>query len=137
MYARQLLLPVLYIGLAIYAIVMGIIIWIAVEVSSWWLLLGLLPTFFAVVGGLLWLIIWTLAGRIGPQLSPRQKKATKKVVNDVGKVAEQLGIGRIVLMYRIIKDVASKRKSSQTFIGELAETPGKLHQDFDDLRRLF
>lgn len=137
-YAQQLLMPILWIGLGIYAFVMAIIIWIAYVASPWWLLLALMPTALIIVGVLLWAIVWGLSKRLSPPLDKKKRQATKKFVSHIGRVAEQIGTPKFVLVFRVIRDVLSApTNSSQTFIGEIASTPGEMHRDFEKLRELF
>ena len=137
-YALQILRPILWIGLGVYAIIMGLIIWIAADVSSWWLLLAIVPSLIFVVGLLIWVIVWTLARRLSPQMNKTQKKATKKFVSHIGKTAEHMGTPRVLLIVRVIKDVLFPPvNGNRTFIAELAQTPGDMHRDFEQLRKLF
>jgi membrane protein implicated in regulation of membrane protease activity len=136
-YATQLLLPLLWTGLAIYAVLMALIIWIAAEVSPWWLLLAFVPTIVFLVGLALWVGSWILSKRLAPIMNKEQKKVTKKFVGHIGKVAEQVGTPRFILVFRIIKDVMMRPNSGQTFIGELSQTPGDMKRDFEHLRSLF
>ncbi len=136
-FAKQLLLPILIGGVAVYAVLMAVIIWLTVALSPLWLLLAILPTFLFFIGMVLWIIARVIANRIAPDMNKTQKKATKKVVGQVGKVAEQLGTPRFVLLFRIIKDAVFPPKRRRTLISELADTPGQLHRDFEDLRKLF
>lgn len=136
-YAKQLLWPILFIGVGAYTAIMLIISWIAYIVSPWWLLLAFVPTVLFCVGLAIWIGVRATASRIAPDMNQRQKAATRKVVKLVGSVAEQLGTPRFVLIFRIIKDVVFPSSSKQTLIGELTETPGQLHRSFDELRKLF
>jgi hypothetical protein len=136
-YATQLLWPILWIGLGTYALVMTLIIWVSVEVSPWWLLLAFVPTIVFLVGLALWVGSWILSKRLAPIMNNAQKKATKKFVSHVGRVAEQLGTPRFILIFRVLKDVMSQPNSGQTFIGELSQTPGDMKRDFEHLRSLF
>jgi hypothetical protein len=136
-YAKQLLRPLLFIGVGSYAVVMAIIGWIAYAASPWWLLLAFIPTLLFCVGLAIWIGVRVTASRIAPDMNRQQKTATRKVVKLVGSVAEQLGTPRFILIFRIIKDVVFPPSSKQTLIGELAETPGQLHRSFNELRKLF
>ena len=136
-YAIQLIWPLLWIGVGVYGVVMAIVIWIAVVASPWWLLLALVPTTLFCVGIALWIGVRITAHRIAPTLNKAQKSATKKVVAQVGKVAEQLGTPRFILIFRIARDVVFPPRSSRTLIGELTDMPGQLHHDFEALRKLF
>jgi hypothetical protein len=136
-YATQLLLPLLWTGLAIYAVLMALIIWIAVEVSPWWLLLAFVPTIVIIAGVAVWIGAWILSKRLAPVMNKTQRKATRKFVGHIGKIAENLGTPRFILVFRIIKDVMTRPNSGQTFIGELSQTPGDMKREFEQLRSLF
>lgn len=136
-YAKQLLIPILWIGLGIYALVIALVVWIATAVSPWWSLLGIVPTLLIIVGLLLWVIVWSLARQLSPPLSKRQRTATKKFVTHIGRVAEHVGTPKFVLVFRVIKDVVFPPQTSRTFIGEISQTPGEMKRDFEKLRDLF
>lgn len=136
-YAKDLLLPILFIGVAAYAIIMALVIWITVAVSGWWILLGFVPTVLFCVGLAVWIGLWIAATKLSPDMNKTQKQGTKKVVEQVDKIAEQIGTPRFVLIFRIAKDVIFPSKTSQTLIGELTETPGELRRSFEALRKLF
>lgn len=136
-YAKQILRPLLFIGSGVYAVVMALVIWIAVAVNPWWMLLGTLPTILFCVALAIWIGVRTAASRLSPDMNKAQKAATKKVVARVSTVAEQIGTPRFLLIFRIVKDVVFPPKSNRSFIGELADTPSGLKKDFDALRALF
>ena len=136
-YASQLLKPVLWIGTGVYVLIIGIIIWAGTASSPWWLLFTIMPTALFVIGLAIWVGIWVMAKRLAPEMNKPQRVATKKVVKQVSTVAEQLGTPRFILIFRLVKDVIFPRTTKQTFISELAETPGQLHRSFQELRKLF
>lgn len=120
-----------------YALVAALVIWIAYAASLWWLLLGIVPTTLFCVALAIWIGVFVTAGRLAPDMNREQKKATKRVVKEVGSVAEHIGTPRFILIFRIVRDVVMPPRTGQTLIGELAGTPGKLHREFEALRKLF
>lgn len=136
-YAQIILRPLLIAGIAVYAVVLAIIGWVAYAASPWWWLLAIVPTIIFLAAVVLWMVVFLLSKRLAPQMNKAQRSATKKFVGHLGKVAEHVGTPRFVLIFRVIKDVIMPPKSGQTFIGELAQTPGELRRDFDAVRRLF
>jgi len=136
-YAKRLLTPMLWIGLSAYVLVMALVIWIAVTVSPWWLLLAFLPTILFCVAMAIWIGVRVTASRLSPTMNKAQKVATKKVVDLLSDTAERVGTPRFILIFQVVRDVMSPRKGRQTLIGELTETPGQLRHSFDDLRKLF
>lgn len=137
MYVRQILQVILIVSLIIYAVVMAIVIWLSADISPWWSLLGIIPTLLVLIGGFIWVIVWTLSKRLAPVMNKRQRTAAKKVVHNISEAAERLGTPRFLLLINVIKDVVFPPKDGQTYIGELAGTPGKLKTDFENLRKLF
>lgn len=136
-YARQLLWPFLWVGVTAYIVIMLLIGWIASVASQWWWLLGIGPTILLVIALLVWLFVYLLAKRWSPILNKRQKSATKKFVKHIGKVAEQMAMPRFVIIFRVLKDATMRPTSGKTFIGEIAQEPGEMRRDFDELRSLF
>lgn len=136
-YAAQLLWPLLWIVLGVYGVVLLLVIWIAVAFSPWWLLLALLPTVLFAACMALWIGSWILTKRLAPLTNSEQRKATKKFVKHLDQTAVHLGTPRFVLIYRMVKDAIVRPNSRKTFIGELAQTPGDMMQDFVRLRSLF
>ena len=136
-YARGLLWPILWVSIAVYVLIMGLIGWVAYAVSNWWWLMGIGPTLLFIVALVAWVTVYLLAKRLSPPLNRRQRVATKKFVNHLGRVAEHMALPRFVIIFRIIKDVLTRPTSGRTFIGEIAQEPGEMRRDFDDLRNLF
>ena len=136
-YALQLIYPLLWIGIGVYAIVMIIIGWIASMASAWWWLLAIVPTFAITVGIAVWIIVYLLAKRLAPRMNRKQTAATKKFVKHIGRIAEHLGTPKFVLIFRVVKDVIARPASGRTFIGEITQEPGEMRRDFDELRSLF
>jgi len=137
LYALQLIYSILWIVLGIYIAIVVIIGWIATSVSAWWWLLAVVPTFFILVGLVIWIIVYLLAKRLAPPMNRPQKTAAKKFVRHIGRIAEHLETPKFVIIFRVLKDVVISPVSGKTFIGEIAQEPGEIHRDFEALRRLF
>lgn len=136
-YAQQLLLPVLWIGVSVYVLVLTLVIWIASISSPWWTLLAVVPTVLIVAGIFLWVVVWALAQHLAPPLNAEKRQAAKQFIAHISRVAEQAGTPKFVLIMRVIQDVVFAPDTSRTFIGEIASTPGDMHRDFERLRELF
>lgn len=136
-YAKQLLWPVLFIGLAVYAGVIGLIWWITTMASDWWWLLAIVPTCFVIIGLGVWLIARTLILRLAPTMNAKQKSATKQFVKRLNNVTEQLGTPKFIIIYRLVKDALMRPASGKTYIGEIAQEPGDMKRAFEELRGLF
>ena len=136
-YALRLVQPLLWIGAGIYILLMVIIGWIASVSSDWWWLLAIIPTVVAALGAAAWVTVYLLAKRLAPEMNRKRTAATKKFIKHIDKVAEQAATPRFVIIGRVIKDVVVRPTSGKTFIGEIAQEPGEMRRDFDELRSLF
>lgn len=136
-YVKQTLKPLLLIGIAVYVVLVAVIIWIAVAVSPWWLLLGVIPSILFCAGLAIWVTARIIANRIAPSMNGKQRRAARKVVGRINSAAEQMGTPRFVMFIRIIKDILFPPASGQALINELVGTPGELKREFEALRKLF
>ena len=136
-YAKQLLWLALWVGLAVYGILLLLIGWIASSVSNWWWLLAFLPSLIMTILAIMWLIIWVLARRLAPEMNKEKKKAAKTIIDHIIRLAEHVGTPKFIIFYRLVKDVVSPQTAGRTYIGELTSEPGELHKEFEQLRRLF
>lgn len=137
LYARRLLWPFLWTGIGVYILIMAIIGWIASISSNWWWLMGIGPTLILIIGAIIWLTGYVLVRRIAPTMNTQQTKATRKFIGHIDKVAEHAGTPAFVILFRIIRDIATRPQSDRTLIGEWVREPGDIHHDFEALRRLF
>lgn len=137
LYVKRLLLPILAIGLGVYAAVIGLIWWIAASASNWWWLLAIVPTLVILVGLAIWTVVRVIVGRISPPMNKRRTAATKKFIERIDGVAEHIGTPKFVIIYRVIKDVLFRPTSGKTYIGEIANEPGAARREFDELRSMF
>lgn len=137
LYARRLLWPFLWVGIAVYALVMGLIGWVAYVASNWWWLLSIGPTLLLSIALMIWLTGYVLVRRIAPPMNKRQTKAAKKVIGHIDRVAEHVGTPPFIILFRIVRDSVTRPQSDRTFIGEWVREPGDIHHDFETLRRLF
>lgn len=136
-YAKRILLPLLAIGVGVYVVVICLIWWIVSISSAWWWLLAIIPTFIVLVAVTIWVVAWVIVSRISPAMNLKQKRATKRFITRIDKVAEHIGTPKFLIIYRIVRDVIAQPTSSKTFIGEIAQEPGEMRRAFDDLRSLF
>lgn len=136
-YAKRWLWLPLALGAGVYIVLMVIIGWIAAVASPWWWLLAIVPTFVFLIALTLWIIARVIAGRVAPVMNKRQRKAARKFIDRLDKVAEHLGTPKFVVLYRIIKDIVVRPTSSKTYIGEITQEPGEMRRAFDDLKTLF
>ncbi len=136
-YAKRFLWPLLAAVVVAYIVILALIGWISAVTTGWWWLLAIVPTFILLVAVTIWLIIWVILSRLTPTMNQRQKKAVATFIRRIDKVAEHIGTPRFVILYRILRDVITRPTSSRTFIGEIAQEPGEMRREFDDIRSMF
>lgn len=136
-YAQGLLWLPLFIGCAIYAVIMVIIGLVAYASSAWWWLLAIGPTIIFLVALTIWIVVYLFAKGIAPPMNKRQRKATKQFVGRLSTAAEHLATPKFVLIFRVIRDMMMRPTSDRTLIGTLAHEPGEMRREFEELRKLF
>ena len=136
-YAKRWLWLPLVVGIGIYAVIIGVIWWVAAIASPWWWLLAIVPTLVFLVALTVWGIARVVTHRIAPPMNKAQRKAARAFVRRIDKVAAHLGTSKFVMLYRIVKDVMVRPASGRTYIGEMTSEPGEMRRAFDELRRLF
>lgn len=134
-YGRQLLWPVLWIGLGIYALVFGLTWWLAYNLSSWWWLIELFATPLFMIGLLLWSACFVIIRRIHPKLNKDQRKLVREIVGHATHIAAEMGTPKFIILGRIVRDVVFGTSVRGSYIGELTAEPGEAKRKFDELRR--
>lgn len=133
-FANRLFYPVIITGIIAAVIVSGLVLWLTTLSSWWWLLF--VPVVMAICIGLAVFIIIKLVIRsITPSQTREQKQSAKQFVDKLQTVAEATQTPKVVLLFRIVRDIAAPKESG--FIGNLATTTGSLKSDFTDLARSF
>lgn len=134
-YGRQLLWPVLWIGLAIYLVIFGVTWWLATSFSNWWWLIELFATPMFFVGTLLWIACFVTIRRIHPKLNKEQRKLVREIVGHAAHIAAEMGTPKFIILGRIVRDVVFGTSIRGSYIGELTAEPGEAKRKFDELRR--
>lgn len=136
-YAKRWLWLPFAIGTFGYLFIMIIIGWVAAVADPWWWLLGIIPTILFLIALTIWIASRLIIARVAPVTNSAQRKAARRFIDRIDKVAEHAATPKFVIMYRILKDVIIRPTSSKTYIGEIAQEPGEMRRAFDDLRSLF
>lgn len=133
-FANRLFYPVVITGVVAAAALTGLVFWLTTFSSWWWLLF--IPVVMAICVGLAVFIIIKLVIRsITPSQTRQQKQAAKQFVDKVQTVAEATQTPKVVLLFRIVRDIAAPKEGG--FIGNLATTTTSLKSDFTDHVRSF
>lgn len=133
-FARRLLYPIVIIAsILLTLLVVGIIL--LGTLSTWWLLL-LIPAvmLFCIVAAVL-TIFWLTIRLVRPAQTKTQHRAVKTFVDKLQRLSDTAQTPKIILLFRIVRDVAAPRKDG--FIGSLADDTASLKRDFRELQQLF
>lgn len=134
-FARQLLLPVLLIAIAVVVIFWIALLFLVSQVSLWWLLLLILlipaTLIFGVIGGGLWFGV----SKLTPPLTERQKTAAKHFVERTGTYSNIIGMSRYLIAFHIVRQVIQKKP--KTYVTELIGHSTELRDDFYTVRDEF
>lgn len=133
-FANRVFYPVVIVAAIIAGLLLALVVWLT-TIDGLWILLAI-PVIIAIsiAGGLL-AVIKLLIRSVTPAQDSAQKKATKSFVDSLQRVSDVAQTPKIVLLFRIARDVAAPRESG--FIGTLATDTTSLHGDFRALSALF
>lgn len=133
-FALRLFIPVVVISMILATLLIIAVVSLS-TLSEWWLLL-LIPVIIliSVTIGVL-AISWLVVRTVRPVQTRSQLLGVKAFVDKLQRVSEAAQTPKIVLLFRIIRDIASPSKNG--FIGTLTEDTSSLTRDFRDLQKLF
>lgn len=133
-FAKRLLVPIAVISALILAL-MIIGVMLLASLSQWWLLL-LIPVviLLCVTLGVL-VIMWLVVSTVRPVQTKAQHVAVKAFVDKLQRLSDAIQTPKVVLLFRIVRDVAAPRKDG--FIASMTDDTASLKRDFQELRKLF
>lgn len=130
----RMLMPMIVIGTIAALACLALGAWLIAQSAWWWILEAAF-----IVGTTIFLLLAAVATfairRFAPQQTPEQRKAVRAYADKLQRVAENLGISKFMLLFRIVRDIIWPRE--QTFIKMIANDSSSLHTDFIALQRLF
>ena len=133
-FARRLFFPVaITAGVIFTLLIIGVLL--LTTLSQWWYLL-LIPIMIllCVAGGVL-AVVWLTIRTIRPIQTRTQHTAVKTFVDKLQRLSDTVQTPKIILLFRIVRDVAAPRQDG--FIGSIADDTTSLKNDFRDLQKLF
>lgn len=133
-YANRLFLFVAILFSLSAAILFGLSIWLTSLSDWWWLLVALLIVAFSI--GLGVLVVFKLVIRtVRPYQTKQQRAKAKNLVNKLESLSETAQTPKLILLFRIIRDIAAPRSSG--FIGSISNDTTSLKHDFIELTNIF
>ena len=133
-FARRLFFPVaITAGVIFTLLIIGVLL--LTTLSQWWYLL-LIPIMIllCVAGGVL-AVVWLTIRTIRPIQTRTQHTAVKTFVDKLQRLSDTVQTPKIILLFRIVRDIAAPRKDG--YIGSIADDTTSLKRDFSELQRLF
>lgn len=133
-FANRLFYPVVITGAVVAGLLVALASWLTTLSSWWWLLF--IPIVMAIcIGVAVFIVVKLVIRSITPSQTKQQKQAAKQFVDKIQTVAEATQTPKVVLLFRVVRDIAAPRESG--FIGNLASTTGSLKADFTEHVRSF
>ena len=133
-FARRIYAPVLIVAIIIAVVLIGLMIWL-VTVSAWWLILAV-PVFFVIlVASVIFIIARIIIVLVNPGQTKQQKKDVKGFVDKLQNLSEVTQTPKPVLLFRIIKDIASSNQDG--FVKRTIGHTLSLRTEFEAIQRSF
>jgi len=133
-FANRLFVPVAIVcgGIAVVLIAIPLFL---MQFNHYWLLL-LIPIIIVVCAGLAVFTVIKLTIRtVAPTQTRSQKQAARQLVDKLQRLTEVTGTPKIVLLFRVVRDIAAPR--SNGYIATLATDATSLKRDFMDFQKSF
>lgn len=133
-FATRLYLPIAITLTIILLCLVAISVWLTTLSSWWWVLCGVLIVLSVLEIGV-FVVLALIIRVVAPLQSRAQKTQTKAFVDKLQRVADVAQTPKIVLLFRVVRDMIWTRKKG--FIRTLSDDTASLKQDFVELRRTF
>lgn len=133
-FARRLLLPITIVaGIVLTLLVIGVIL--LGTLSSWWLLLLIPVVMLLCIVAAVVTIMWLTVRLVTPPQTKTQRRAVKTYVDKLQRVSDAAQTPKVILLFRIVRDVAAPRKDG--FISSITDDTASLKRNFRELQQLF
>lgn len=133
-FAKRIYIGVAILFVVVAAIVLGTTAWLASLNVWWWLLFAALAIFASIGLGIL-VVVGFIIKSVTPMQSKAQKAQAKSFVDKLQNLSETAQTPRLILLFRIIRDIARPRE--QGFISTLSSETTSLKSDFVAFSKTF
>lgn len=133
-FANRIYVPIIFIAGIVSLVSVGFIVYLGTLHELWLLLLIPVMVVISIAIGVLVVIKLTINAVTPPQ-TKAQKIAVRAFVDKLSRLSETAQTPKIVLLFRIVRDIAAPKKDG--FIGTLASDTTSLKKDFTELTQLF
>jgi hypothetical protein len=133
-FARRLLYPItIAVGSVLSLLVIGALL--LGNLNPWWLLLLIPVVMLLCIVTAVLMIVWLTIRTVTPVQSKAQQRAVKAYVDKLQRISDAAQTPKVILLFRIVRDVAAPRKDG--FISSIADDTTSLKRDFRELQNLF
>lgn len=133
-FARRIYLPMVWSGVIIFIVLIGILIWLMTANGWWWL--ALTPVILA---GVLFAVLSAIVGfalsRLKPKQTADQRMKVTAFVDALQMSSEVASTPRFITLFRLVKDVV--RPSEQSYIKELSTNATTLRTGLQEIIKSF
>jgi hypothetical protein len=129
-FAWRIYKPLLILVGSIIIVLVGISIWLT-TISAWWWILCILFFIILLVAAFIFTAIGMLISTIRPAQNKAQAMQVKKFVDTIQTVADVASTPKSVILFRIIRDLISKREDSYT--RRISSETLAMQHDFRDI----
>jgi len=133
-FANRIFYPIVIAATILAAILVGLALWLTTFSEWWWLLFFPIVIALCVAFGVLTVVKLTIRS-VTPDQTKAQKQASKQFVDKLQRLAEVTGTPKIVLLFRIVRDIAAPREDG--FITSLATDTLSVKRDFTAIQQSF
>jgi hypothetical protein len=109
--AKRIYTPVV-ITLSIIAVILVLLVVWLVTISTWWLLLAVPVLILVIVCAAFLVLAGTIISTVTPTMTKAQRGEVKSFVDSIQELSEITQTPKVMLLYRVIKDAVSPRKTA-------------------------
>lgn len=133
-FAKRLFLPVAIVALVIFALLIISVVFLG-TLSQWWLLLLIPVIALLCIASTVLAVVWLVIRTVRTVQTKVQRTAVKVFVDKLQRLSDAVQTPKVVLLFRIVRDIAAPRKDG--FIGTMTDDTTTLKRDFIELQKHF
>ena len=134
-FANRLWLPIVIIAVIISVILIGLVWWLSVNVSGWWILLAIPVSILLSVAFVVLTVFKLVIRYVAPPQNKQQRQRVRAFVDKLQSVSDAVQTPKSVLLFYIVRDIAAPRDNG--FVTTLTSNSSALKGDFTKLRQTF
>jgi len=112
-FAWRIYVPILIVTSIVAIILIGLNVWL-ITVSAWWWILFVLVIIAALIAAAVLVVLGFLIMTVQPKQTSSQRGDVGRFVDKIQNLADIAGTPKAVILFRISRDLVSKREDSYT-----------------------